>query len=220
MRRDGGEAKKRLFRTLRREIRDDRVLRVIEEVPRELFVPPESRHLAYEDVPLPIGEGQTISQPFIVVLMTSLLELKGDERVLEVGTGSGYQAAILSRLVPHGSVLTLEREPRLAKEARSRLGCSNYANVEVCLAGNELGAPERAPFDAIVVTAASPKLPESLLNQIKVGGRLVIPIGSLKEQDLVRVVRTSEGPTVQIFGKCRFVPLVGKEAWPLGTQEE
>ena len=210
-------AKKELFRTLKAEIRNNKVLSAMEAVPRELFVSLEARHLAYEDIPLSIGEGQTISQPFIVALMTSLLELRGYERVLELGTGSGYQAAILSRLVSCGSVLTLERSPQLADAARDRLQCLGYLNVEVCSVGDVLGAPDRSPFDAIIVTAASPRLPVGLVNQMAVGGRMVIPIGSLNEQELVRVIRTGEGPTVQLFGRCRFVPLLGDEAWPPST---
>ena len=217
LKKDIEKAKKRLFRMLRSQIRDDQVLRAMQEVPREKFVPPESRDQAYEDIPLTIGEGQTISQPFIVAVMTSLLGLRGDERVMELGTGSGYQAAILSCLVPQGTVLTLERVPELACSARDRLHCLGYLNVEVCCAGDPLGAPDRAPFDAIVVTAGSPRLPRSLLDQMAVGGRMVVPIGSLEEQELVQVLRSGEGVTTHLFGRCRFVPLVGDDAWRPGS---
>lgn len=203
-----------LFRHLRRAINDEKVLSTMEQVPRELFVPGEWRRLAYKDTPQPIGSGQTISQPFIVALMTSLLELQGHERLLELGTGTGYQAAILSRLVPQGKVLTLERIPALASAARELLRYLEYTNVEVRAADAALGCTEEAPFDAILVTAAAPKLPPALLDQMALGGRMVLPVGNLKEQELVRVLRTDEGPTLRLFGPCRFVPLIGKDAWP------
>lgn len=206
--------KRSLFKTLRREIRDDKVISAMEQVSRELFVPGESRNLAYRDIPLQIAESQTISQPFIVAHMTSMLQLTGSERVLEVGTGSGYQAAILSLLVPHGNVLTLERKSGLAFSARERLLSLGYDNVEVLIAGGAIGYPERAPFDAIIVTAAAPKLPPGLLQQMAVGGRLVIPVGTLEEQEMIRVLRTGEGYNVAMLGPCRFVPLIGQGAWP------
>ncbi len=206
--------KRDLFRRLRREIRDERVIDAMERVPREEFVPPESRHLAYKDISLSIGEGQTISQPYIVALMTRSLGLRGAERVLEVGTGSGYQAAVLSGLVPGGRVLTLERIPGLAERAGAvlrRLGCRN---VDARVAGDVLGCPEEGPFDAIIVTAASPALDPGLLDQMAVGGRMAIPVGTMLEQELVRVLRTDEGPTLSLLGPCRFVPLIGRGAWP------
>lgn len=181
------------------------------KVPREEFVPEESKLCAYEDRPLPIGYGQTISQPFIVALMTSALELKGDEKVLEIGTGSGYQAAILSLLVRR--VISVERIPQLAEEARERLRRLGYKNVEVYLAGETLGYPPEAPYDAIIVTAGAPQVPPSLLSQLKVGGRIVIPVGSRFEQDLLKVVKTEKGIKVESLGPCRFVPLIDKEAW-------
>ena len=187
----------------------------MEKVPRELFVPLESQHMAYLDQPLGIGEGQTISQPYMVALMSSALELGGQERVLDVGTGSGYQAAILSLLVPGGRVITVERVPVLAERARALLQELGYHNVEVELAGPTLGCPHRAPFDAILVAAASPRLPDSLLSQLAIGGRLVIPVGSLDQQELVQALRTEEGLSVRLFGPCRFVPLIDdKEAFP------
>ena len=190
----------------------------MEQVPRELFVPPESRNLAYKDAPLPIGQNQTISQPFIVAVMTSALELRGGEKVMEVGTGCGYQAAILSLLVPRGRVLTLERFPQLKRSAENVLRSLGYCNVDVNLAGGTLGCTGKAPYDAIIVTAAAPKLPPVLLDQMPVGGRMVIPIGTIIEQELVKVVRTGEGHTVTMLGPCRFVPLIGPDAWPSGYE--
>ena len=214
------DSKKRdLFDNLRKEIRDEKVLNAMERVPRELFVPAEVRHLAYTDAPLPIGDVQTISQPYIVALMTSVLGLSGKERVMELGTGSGYQTAILSRLVPQGRVLSLERIPSLAQEAESRLQTMGYENIVIKIAGTALGCSEEGPFDAIIVTAASPRLPSPLLEQMAVNGRMVLPVGSLKEQDLIRVLRTSEGHTVTMLGACRFVPLIGQDAWPENYEE-
>ena len=169
--------KRDLFKNLRREIHDEKVLTAMEQVPRELFLSAGSRNLAYMDIALAIGEGQTISQPYIIALMTSGLALRGHEKVMELGTGSGYQAAILSRLVPQGRVLAMERIPSLARAAESLLGSLGYANVEVRIAGTTLGCPGEAPFDAVIVTAASPGLPRGLLEQMAVGGRMVIPIG-------------------------------------------
>ena len=206
--------KRELFDVLRREIRDEAVLDAMRKVPRELFVPPEVRPMAYKDIPLPIGEGQTISQPYMVALMASALELRGSERLLELGTGSGYQAAVLSYLVPRGRVITLERIPSLGLSAEMRLRSLGYENVEVRVAGDVLGCPEHSPFDAIIVAAASPRLPPVLLEQMALGARMVIPVGSLKEQDLARVLRTGEGYTINMLGPCRFVPLIGEGAWP------
>jgi len=211
-----GRAKRALFSSLRLEIRDERVLQAMEQVPRELFVPLTSRHLAYEDIPLPIDSGQTISQPFIVALMTSALGLSESDRVLEIGTGSGYQAAILSKLVSKGSVLTLERIPNLADTARAFLYALRCPNVSVKLAGTTLGAREEAPFDAILVTAGAPRLPQTLLDQLAPGGRLVAPVGSLREQELVKATRTDEGFSYKMLGPCRFVPLIGEGAWSEG----
>ena len=216
----GMEREKRgLFKNLRREIRDEKVLSAMEQVSRELFVPAESRYLAFKDIPLPIGESQTISQPYIVALMTSALELRGSEKVMELGTGSGYQAAIISRLVPRGRVLTLERIPSLAAAAETLLRTLGYDNVEVRISVNSLGCPEEAPFNAIMVTAASPRLPQALLQQMAIGGRMVIPIGTLKDQELTKVLRTDEGHTVTMLGPCRFVPLIGEDAWPEDYEE-
>lgn len=206
--------RRNLFNNLRREMRDNKALNAMEQVPRELFLPYEVRHDAYKDIALPIGAGQTISQPYIVALMTSALDLEGGEKVLELGTGSGYQAAILSRLVPQGRVLSLERIPGLAEEATTLLSSFGYANVEIRVAGDTLGSPGDAPFDAIIVTAAVPSLPPVLLEQLAVRGRMVLPIGPLKEQELTRVLRTDEGHSVTMMGPCRFVPLIGRDAWP------
>ena len=207
-------AKKQLFSNLRRNIRSESVSRAMELVPREKFVPRESRHMAYLDMPLSIGEGQTISQPFIVALMIAALSLRGDEKVLEVGTGSGYQAAILSVLVPRGRVTSVELVPILAQRARNLLRELDYRNVSVEQAGAILGSPEQSPFDAIIVAAASPKLQESLVSQLAVGGRLIIPVGTLEQQELVLALRTDEGVSVQMLGPCRFVPLISREAFP------
>lgn len=211
---DVEKPRRKLFQRLGREIRDEQVLRAMAEVPREEFVLEQSRRLAYDDVALSIGGGQTISQPFMVALMSSVLSLAGDEKVLEVGTGSGYQAAVLSNLLPRGSVVTVERVPALARQAEERLSALGYANVRVREAGAELGYWQDAPYDAILVAAAAPRLPASLLRQLRRGGRLVIPIGSLDDQELVKATKTDEGTSVEILGGCRFVPLVGEDAWP------
>ena len=208
------KASRDLFRKLSRSIRAESVVRAMEQVPRERFVPPEVRHMAYLDLPLSIGEGQTISQPYIVAMMTAALDLRGHEKVLEVGTGSGYQAAILSLLVPRGVVITMELVPALADRARSLLRELGYHNVEVRLAGATLGCPEGGPFDVIVVSAAAPKLPEALVSQLAVGGHLVVPVGTIEQQELVQAHRTDEGLSLHMMGPCRFVPLIGPEAFP------
>jgi len=183
----------------------------MERVPREVFLPPESRHLAYEDIPLPIGEGQTISQPYIVAMMTQALELNGGERVLEVGTGSGYQTAILAELCRW--VVSVERLASLLEGARRHLASLGYTNVELRQATTGLGWPEGAPYDAILVTAGAPSIPQALLDQLVVGGRLVIPVGSRYEQDLLKVIKGATGLEVTNLGACRFVPLIGEGAW-------
>ena len=203
--------REKLIEHLREEISDERVLNVMARVPRELFVPSSSRHLAYEDRPLPIGEGQTISQPFIIALMTQALELLGNEKVLELGTGSGYQAAILAEMARQ--VITVERLPSLANTARRTLNKLGYINIQVHLAERTLGWRAEAPYDAIMVTAAAPRIPQELLDQLAVGGRLVIPVGSRWEQDLLQVTKQEEGFTAKNLTPCRFVPLIGEEAW-------
>ncbi len=197
-----------------RNIPSETVIRAMEQVPRDLFVPQDSRHMAYLDLPLSIGEEQTISQPYIVAMMTEALELSGGDRVLEIGTGSGYQTAILSALTPRGRVVSMERVPALMQQARQRLQELGYRNVEVRQAGSSLGWPFKGPYDAIIVTAAAPRLPESLLSQLAIGGRLVIPVGTLSQQELVQARRTDEGLSLRVLGPCRFVPLLGAEAFP------
>jgi protein-L-isoaspartate(D-aspartate) O-methyltransferase len=208
------KSKRKLFRGIRRRIPSPLVVNAMESVPRESFVPLDYRHMAYLDLPLTIGEGQTISQPYIVAMMTAALGLAGNEKVLEVGTGSGYQAAILSRLLPQGYLVSVELIPSLAIRAQEVLDRLECTNVDVVLAGAALGCPERGPYDAIVVTAASPRLPETLLSQLAVGGRIIIPVGTMDQQELVLAIRTDEGLSVQTLGPCRFVPLIGQEAFP------
>jgi protein-L-isoaspartate(D-aspartate) O-methyltransferase len=201
----------RLIEHLSREIKDRRVLEVMADVPREKFVPEEGRHLAYEDIPLPIGLDQTISQPFIIALMTEALELTGTERVLEIGTGSGYQAAILAGLAHQ--VITVERLPGLADTARKVLDSLGYSNIEIHLSGETLGWPERAPYEAILVTAGAPKVPPELVAQLAFGGRMVIPVGSRHLQELVKITRQKKKNRIENLGGCRFVSLIGKGAW-------
>ena len=208
------DPQRELFRKLLRNIPSETVIRAMEQVPRELFVPQDSRHMAYLDLPLSIGEGQTISQPYVVAMMTEAMELSGGDRVLEIGTGSGYQTAILSALTPRGRVVSMERVPALMQQARQRLQELGYRNVEVQQAGSSLGCASKGPYDAIIVTAAAPRLPESLLSQLANGGRLVIPVGTLSQQELVQARRTDEGLSLRVLGPCRFVPLLGAEAFP------
>ncbi len=193
------------------EIKDKRVLAVMSRIPRELFVPPEVQHLAYEDEPLPIGLDQTISQPFIIALMTEALGLSGEEKVLEIGTGSGYQAAILAELARQ--VITVERLPVLAESAQKVLTSLGYTNVEVHRAGETLGWPPQAPYQAIMVTAAAPEVPTDLLAQLAIGGRMVIPVGSRYVQDLYKITRGKKKNKIKNLGGCRFVALIGKDAW-------
>jgi protein-L-isoaspartate(D-aspartate) O-methyltransferase len=188
------------------------------QVPRHLFVPPDVRHLAYHDGPLPIGDGQTISQPYIVALMTSLLALKGDENVLEIGTGSGYQAAILSRLAK--TVHTVERHINLAVRASQTLQELGYTNVFVHHGDGTLGWPEAAPYDAILVTAAAPTAPPPLLEQLADGGYLVLPVGNRFSQDLQRWQRTGQHYQTESFLPVAFVPLLGKYGWKEELWEE
>jgi protein-L-isoaspartate(D-aspartate) O-methyltransferase len=205
-------ARERLVSEIAREVRDERVLAAIRQIPREEFVPEEVRALAYENHPLSIGYEQTISQPLIVAMMTQALLLRGDEKVLEIGTGSGYQAAVVSLLAAR--VVTVELVPELAASARRRLQKMGLRNVEVHLAEAALGWPESAPYDGIIVTAASPEVPRELLDQLSVGGRLVIPVGSRDLQELVRIVKRPEGAERHNLGPCRFVPLLGRSGWP------
>ena len=204
-------ARARLIKHLSTEIKDKRVLAVMARIPRECFVPAESQHLAYEDRPLPIGLDQTISQPFIIALMTEALELTGSEKVLEVGTGSGYQAAILAELAR--LVITTERLPALVASAKRVLDKLGYTNIEVHLAEEALGWQGEAPYDAIMVTAGAPRVPADLLVQLAIGGRLVIPVGSRYVQELYKITRRRKKNLVQNLGGCRFVSLIGKDAW-------
>jgi len=204
-------ARASLVEHLSTEIKDKRVLAVMSRIPRELFVPPELQHLAYEDEPLPIGLDQTISQPLIIALMTEALELSGEEKVLEIGTGSGYQTAILAELARQ--VITVERLPALAESAQKVLSGLGYTNVKVHRAGETLGWPTQAPYQAIMVTAAAPEVPADLLAQLAIGGRMVIPVGSRYVQDLYKITRGKKKNKIKNLGGCRFVALIGKDAW-------
>jgi protein-L-isoaspartate(D-aspartate) O-methyltransferase len=195
----------------RRGVRDERVLRAFAAVPRERFVPPELRRHAYADRALPIGHGQTISQPFMVAAIVAALELRGDERVLDVGTGSGYQAAILAELA--AEVVTVERVPELAERARRTLAEAGYERVEVHVGDGTRGVPERAPYDAIAVAAAAPDVPAPLVEQLRVGGRIAIPVGDRFEQWLEVVVRRPDGLERRRTVPCRFVPLLGESGF-------
>ena len=190
-----------------RGIKNPRVLQAMGEVPRHLFVPPAVRDRAYDDSPVPIGDGQTISQPYIVALMTSLLDLKPQDKVLEIGTGSGYQAAVLSHLATE--VYTIEIRPDLAHEAERRLTDLGYANVHVRIGDGYGGWPAVAPFDGIVVTAAPPHIPQPLIDQLKVGGRMVVPVGSYF-QDLQVITKTAHGLEKKNVIPVRFVPMTGE----------
>jgi protein-L-isoaspartate(D-aspartate) O-methyltransferase len=210
---DAAEARARMVehQLRRRGISDERVLRAMERVPRELFVPEDLRQYAYEDGALPIGHGQTISQPFIVATICALLSLDGHERVLDIGTGSGYQAAVLAELA--AEVVTVERVPELAKGARAALAEAGYERVDVRIGDGSLGIPERAPFAAIAVAAAAPSVPPTLYSQLEEGGRLVVPRGSRSGQELVLVERTADGPRERASLACRFVPLLGEDGF-------
>lgn len=205
------KAKAALIKHLTWEIADKRVVEAMKRIPREAFVPQEYYHAAYEDRPLSIGFGQTISQPFIVALMIQALELKGDEKVLELGTGSGYEAAVLAELAKQ--VVTVEIIPELAESAKRVLEKLGYSNIEVHSAGKTLGWLEDAPYDAIIVSAGAPSIPQILLGQLSWGGRLVIPVGSHWQQELMKISKDKEGNKVENLGACYFVPLIGEGAW-------
>jgi protein-L-isoaspartate(D-aspartate) O-methyltransferase len=194
-----------------RGIRDPRVIAAMEKVPRHLFVEEALQGQAYSDHPLPIGEKQTISQPYMVALMTEALQLKEKERVLEIGAGSGYQTAILAELAER--VYSIERIRSLAIKARQLLYELGYYNVEIKIFDGTYGWVEEAPFDAIMVTAGAPDIPEPLLNQLAIGGRLVIPVGDAYVQDLIRLTKMKEGTKKEDLGGCRFVKLIGKYGW-------
>jgi protein-L-isoaspartate(D-aspartate) O-methyltransferase len=204
-------ARQSLLNSLNQEIADNRVVEAMRRVPREAFVPREQYHAAYDDRPLSIGFGQTISQPFIVALMVQALELRGDEKVLELGTGSGYEAAILAELAQE--VVTVECIPALAESARQVLDKLGYSNIEVHVAGRTLGWPDGAPYDAIIVSAGAPTVPQVLVEQLASNGRLVIPVGSRWQQELLRVTKLRKGNEIENLGGCYFVPLIGEGAW-------
>jgi protein-L-isoaspartate(D-aspartate) O-methyltransferase len=196
-----------------RGIGDPAVLAAMGKVPREALVPPQLADLAYEDSALPIGAGQTISQPYIVALMTEALRVRPGERVLEIGTGSGYAAAVLAELA--GRVYTIERHAELASLAARRLAELGHDNIEVCCSDGTLGWPEHAPYQAIAVTAGGPELPAPLLLQLAIGGRLVMPLGGPRAQELVRVTRlSSDEYERENLGAVQFVPLIGEAGWP------
>jgi len=194
-----------------RDVGDERVLTAMERVPRELFVPETLRGRAYDDAALPIGGGQTISQPYMVAKICEALALRGEERVLDVGSGSGYQAAVLAELA--AEVDTIERRPELAELARGNLVAAGYDRVRVHTGDGSRGLPDRAPFDAIAVAAAAPELPQTLYDQLEPRGRLVVPVGRRGIQQLEVIVRSPEGPAVIRSVPCRFVPLVGEEGF-------
>ncbi len=195
----------------RRGVRDPRLLAAMAKVPRHCFVPEPYRAHAYEDHPLPIGRNQTISQPYIVAVMTEALALTGEERILEVGTGSGYQTAILAELGKE--VFTVERLAELSEQARKILHSLGYTTIHFAVGDGSRGWPEFAPYDAIVVTAGAPEIPDPLYEQLAEGGRLVIPVGDHAHQELFQIVKTPEGPDVRNLGPCRFVDLLGTHAW-------
>jgi protein-L-isoaspartate(D-aspartate) O-methyltransferase len=198
-----------------RDIRDERVLEVMLEVPRHLFVTPENRHLAYADGPLPIGSGQTISQPYIVALMSQLLTLEGDETVLEIGTGSGYQSAVLAHIA--AEVHTIELHESLAKKAQITLEELGLTNVRVHVGDGSKGWPEAAPYEGIIVTAAAPRVPQPLFDQLGEGGRLVLPVGGRGGQFLERWTRQDADYRREQIAPVAFVPLFGEHGWE-GTE--
>ena len=196
---------------LSREIKDPRVIAAMKKVPRHLFVEEALQSQAYSDHPLPIGEKQTISQPYMVALMTEALQLTGKERVLEIGAGSGYQTAILAELAER--VFSIERIRPLAIRARQLIYELGYFNVEIKIFDGTYGWAEEGPFEAIMVTAGAPDIPQALIDQLTIGGRLVIPVGDAFVQDLIRITKTGEGIKKEDLGGCRFVKLIGKYGW-------
>ena len=196
----------------RRGIHDERVLNAMRKVKRHHFVEPAFRDRAYDDTPLPIDEGQTISQPYVVARMTGLLEIQPTDKVLEIGTGSGYQAAVLAELCH--KVFSVERHMNLLQKARQALDEQGYANVVLKQGDGTIGWAEFAPFDKIIITAAAPKFPKTLFSQLKDGGLMVFPMGEKRTQDLVLVCRNGEEAIMKEVGQVAFVPLVGREGWP------
>jgi len=199
-----------------RGVVDPRVLAAVRQVPRHLFIPQHLWDQAYNDNPLPIGADQTISQPYIVALMTEILEVKETDRILELGTGSGYQAAILAELA--AQVFSIDRMGDLASRAKTMLDSLGYNNVQIRVGDGTLGWPEEMPFDGIIVTAGAPKVPRPLTEQLALGGRLVIPVGDVWSQTLTCVRKTESGLKFEYHGGCRFVRLIGKYGWPEGQQ--
>lgn len=200
---------------IQRGIRDPRVLKAVREVPRHVFVPDKNPQWAYIDAPIPVGWGQTISQPYIVALMSETLGLRGEERVLEIGTGSGYQAAILSHLAKH--VCSIERIDGLARGAKDTLEELGITNVEVVHGNGSIGLPEEAPYDAIIVTAAAPDVPKPLIDQLADRGRLVLPVGERDTQTLTKITKTGHTTRREDLGMCVFVPLIGSAGWEFNS---
>ena len=196
---------------VRRHIRDPRVLDAMQRIPRHFFVPEREAQRAYNDCPVPIGVGQTISQPYMVALMTQLLDIRPEDRILEIGTGSGYQTAILALLA--SDVMTIERHEELAIDARARLDELGYDNVQFMVGDGTLGYPDAGPYDGIIVTAGSPDVPKTLQTQLAEGGRLLCPIGSREEQRLVLCTREGDTLKQRDSVPCVFVPLIGEEGW-------
>lgn len=194
-----------------RGVTDPKVLTALRKIPRHLFVSEALMDQAYNDCPLPIGEQQTISQPYIVAEMTQALQLSKDDRVLEIGTGSGYQAAVLAEIV--SKVYTMERQQSLFLKTRKLFDDLNYFNIITKYTDGTMGWKAESPFDAIIVTAGAPKIPTALTDQLAIGGRMVIPVGDQHSQDLIIIHKTSEGLKEDSLGKCRFVKLVGKDGW-------
>jgi protein-L-isoaspartate(D-aspartate) O-methyltransferase len=203
-----------LIESLRTQIKNERVLAAMMRVPREIFIPIQYEYCAYKNEPLPIGHNQTISQPLIIAMMTEALELKGDEKVLEIGTGSGYQTAILAELARE--VISTERISSLAESAKNTLVKLNYTNIKIHVTGNKLGWEADAPYAAIIVTAGSPEIPSELLSQLAFGGRMVIPVGSRYIQELYQITKTKQRNMIRDLGGCTFVPLIGNQAWEDG----
>jgi len=194
-----------------RGIKDERVLAAMKKVPRHLFVDESMQHRAYDDSALSIGEGQTISQPYMVAVMSEFLELKGTEKVLEIGTGSGYQAAVLAGLAKE--VYTVERIAVLAERAEERYHTLGYANIHVKIANGTLGWPEASPFDRIIITAGTPKVPEPLLQQLADQGILIAPVGDRFSQQIIKVKKTGDKVVEEYLTPCIFVPLIGEYGW-------
>jgi protein-L-isoaspartate(D-aspartate) O-methyltransferase len=199
-----------------RGIKDERVLKAMKKVPRHLFVDESLRYKAYDDMALPIGEGQTISQPYMVAIMTELLELRGNEKALEIGTGSGYQAAILAELSKE--VYTVERVALLAEKAEEEFRLLGYNNIHVRVGDGTLGWPEEAPFDRIMITAATPRIPKPILEQLSEGGFIVGPVGERFSQQLIRVKKSKGKFFEEYHTPCVFVPLIGKYGWEGDTE--